>query len=626
MNNTTYSRRYLLASALMTMLIAGPISTALATGSSSGVIYVNANASGGDGTTWAKAFKSLNSALLAAAGTSGADQIWVAKGTYKPSVPYVQAGYPGNPTQANLRTFLLPSNVSIYGGFVGNETYLSQRQPNKNPTILSGDLNGNDINDIDHAQMNKTDNAWHVLTAMGSTGVLLDGLTITDGYAGGADFGSMTPPPIFKIASIDYTYAAGGGMLLRNGAKVSLNNVLMNFNASDTVNATILGPDRVGFPAEASVGGAIAVLDNDSTLSVVNSNFTNNTAFGAGGKGGALSALLEGNINVSLSSFSNNSADRNGGAVHSAGGNNIFIVLSDFRNNKAVSAILPDAAGGAIGVINANLKVSASNFQNNVSGILAGGGGGIFFHIAFDDGDPYTFSIDTSIFKNNVGAAFGGGGILVLANNPHTGSSASITTSVFTNNNAGVGGGIYADGVPTTIAYDAFYSNQAWVNGGAILGSAFGNALFGATDLAGRPPITISNSVFAGNSIVGIPSTAIIPPKDFFNIVATVFGGQSVSTMSAGGAAVAGQLGANLGLSNNVFINNNAGTGRGGALLVGGSVGSAVGFNQAYATFQKGLCLGNTDSTGNNNKAVLDLANLGNTPTGVSLVSDGTCP
>lgn len=626
MNTTTYYLRHLLITTLAALLTMGYMTNAQATGGSTGVIYVNASATGGDGTTWAKAFKSLDSALVAA-GTGGARQIWVAKGTYKPSLPYVQTGYPGNPTQANLRTFLLPSNVAIYGGFVGNETSILQRQTDKNPTILSGDLNGDDINDAAHAQMNKSDNAWHVLTAIGSTGVLLDGLRITDGYAGGTDKGEISPPPIFKVTSIDYTYAAGGGMLLRNGATVSLNNVQLSFNASDAANSKVFGPGGLGSPPETSVGGAVAVIDEGTTLNVVNSNFTNNTAFGTGGKGGALSSLLEGNMNISLSSFSNNIADRNGGAIHSDGGNNINIILSNFNNNKAVSTILPDAAGGAIGVNRVNLKISASNFQNNASGIIAGGGG-IFFHIPFNDSDPYTLNIDTSIFNNNTGASFGGGGILILANNPQVGSAATITNSVLTNNIAGTGGGIYADGIPTTIAYSVFSSNQAWVIGGAIAGTAFGNAIFGATNLADRPPITISNSVFTGNSIVGIPSTAIFTPKDFFSLVAQFNSGgaASVSVMSPGGAAIAGQLGANMSLSKNTFINNNAGAGKGGALLVGGSVGTPSGFSQAYITFAKGFCFGNTDSTGNNNKAVLDLANLGNTPTGVSLVSDGSCP
>ncbi len=623
MNIITNCRYFL--TALLMLTLSGYVVSAKATDNTPSIIYVNASAAGGNGTSWANAFKSLDAALVAA-GTGG-KQIWVAKGTYKPSTPYVQAGYPGNPTQANLRTFLLPSNVSIYGGFIGNETSLSQRNPANNSTILSGDLNGNDINDANNIQT-KTDNAWHVLTAIGSRGVLLDGLRVTNGYAGGPDSGTITLPPKFVLNSVNYTYAAGGGMLLRNGAQVTLNNILFNFNASDAVNATIRGPGGLGSPPEASAGGGVAVLDQNTSLNVLNSNFTNNNALGVGGKGGALSALLEADINVSLSSFTNNNADRNGGAIHSNGGEDISVILSNFKNNKAVSTALPDASGGAIGISRANLKVSASNFDSNSSGQIAGGGA-IFFHIPFDDGEIYTLDVNLSNFNNNTGAAFGGGAIIVLANSAHEGSAASIINSLFTNNIAGVGGGIYADGMPTTLSSNIFISNKAWIEGGAISGTAFGNAVFGATRLADREPITISNSIFTNNSIVGIPGSPPFTPVAIFNLVAqfNTNGVASVNTMSEGGGAIAGQLGVNMSLSKNTFIKNNAGTGKGGALLVGGSVGNPLGMSQAYVTMQKSICFGNIDSTGNNNITILDLAHLGNTPpeAGVALISDGTC-
>ena len=88
--------------------------------------YVKADAIGsGNGTSWTNAYTLLESALTAA--TSG-DQIWVARATYKPA--------------SQSASFQMKAGVSIYGGFVGTETLLSQRNSNPftNGTILSGDL------------------------------------------------------------------------------------------------------------------------------------------------------------------------------------------------------------------------------------------------------------------------------------------------------------------------------------------------------------------------------------------------------------------------------------------------------------------------------------------------------
>ena len=96
------------------------------------VTYVDASALGAnDGSSWGDAFVDLQAGLS----TAGAgDQLWVAAGSYTPAPP-------GGPSSA---TFAIPSGVEVYGGFAGGETALSQRDPAANPTVLSGDLLGDD--------------------------------------------------------------------------------------------------------------------------------------------------------------------------------------------------------------------------------------------------------------------------------------------------------------------------------------------------------------------------------------------------------------------------------------------------------------------------------------------------
>ncbi|MEY4875558.1 MAG: hypothetical protein RL708_707, partial [Bacteroidota bacterium] len=148
-------------------------------------IYVNAAATGNNnGSTWADAFTDLESALEVSCSNA---EIWVAKGIYKPS-KISPIAIVNNPT-AKANTFFIPDGKSLYGGFAGNETQLSQRNIQANTTILSGDLDNNDTNsDSNFIAENYTDivgnNATHVVTINGiSNPTRLDGFTITAGLA-----------------------------------------------------------------------------------------------------------------------------------------------------------------------------------------------------------------------------------------------------------------------------------------------------------------------------------------------------------------------------------------------------------------------------------------------------------
>ena len=126
--------------------------------------FVKKNATGNNsGLTWANAFTDLQTALSQNCSIS---EIWVAAETYLPTA-----------TNDRSKTFLITNNSKIYGGFVGTETLLNQRNWKLNPTILSGEIN----------TATNTDNVYHVVTFRNTgTNTLIDGFSVKDGYANGA--------------------------------------------------------------------------------------------------------------------------------------------------------------------------------------------------------------------------------------------------------------------------------------------------------------------------------------------------------------------------------------------------------------------------------------------------------
>ncbi|MFC2031082.1 hypothetical protein ACFLWA_10175 [Chloroflexota bacterium] len=116
------------------------------------------------------------------------DEIWVAEGVHTPGT-------------SRFDTFQLITGVAVYGGFAGTETSRDQRDWRAHATILSGDLDGDDVSSIGDS----FENSLHVVTGSGvvSTAVL-DGFTVSGGYADLWDFD-----------------VCGGGMLNRQGSPLA---------------------------------------------------------------------------------------------------------------------------------------------------------------------------------------------------------------------------------------------------------------------------------------------------------------------------------------------------------------------------------------------------------------------
>lgn len=192
-------------------------------------LYVDAAATGtGDGSSWADAFTKLQDALAVAADPNrGVQEVWVAAATYRP----------GDPNGPRGSAFALPSGVRVYGGFASGETSLAQRDPNANPTILSGDLNADDT-----PGGNRGDNAYHVVVADGaSDATVLDGFVILGGAAdapgaderGGGLWIENGAPTIRNCLIVGNEALNGGGVSLSNTAARLVNCALSGNAASE---------------------------------------------------------------------------------------------------------------------------------------------------------------------------------------------------------------------------------------------------------------------------------------------------------------------------------------------------------------------------------------------------------
>ncbi len=231
-----------------------------------GRLYVHAGATGtGTGIDWANALTDLPPALLTAlVARDRVSQIWVAAGGYRPDL---HGGDRGS-------TFHLFDGVAVFGGFAGTETDLSERDPDVNVTILSGDLNGND----DAANPSTyTDNVYHVVTASHTNATaILDGFTISGGNADGTGsdalgagvYMSAGKPTLNRIR---VSSNQAGGAVYSDFGQPQLGTLTIDTGTSTGTNAGILSRNQVWLQELLSVGGGS--LQNPSLLNLQATHF-----------------------------------------------------------------------------------------------------------------------------------------------------------------------------------------------------------------------------------------------------------------------------------------------------------------------------------------------------------------
>jgi len=309
-----------------------------ATTSNAKTIFVKGGATG-NGTSWSNP-QSLQDALATA---QPGDQIWVQTGKY-------------TPTEGTDRTisFEIPDGVKLYGGFIGKETKLEQRNWKTNITILSGEI-GSPAPD---------DNSYTIVyTKNVSSQTVIDGFVILAGAAngvgakgnrercGGGWFNDgengNSSPTIANCTFARNTGRDGAGLYnyAKNGACTPrIINCQFRDNRADLDGGAIYNDGRNGICKPmikgcqivdniATYGGGILNIatGGECSPSIVSCNFENN--IGAV-RGGSMYSSQEGGICqpvITASNFSDNKAtvgkeiDSDGTPTSGTGGSKGFI-------------------------------------------------------------------------------------------------------------------------------------------------------------------------------------------------------------------------------------------------------------------------------------------------------------
>ncbi|TKJ35763.1 MAG: hypothetical protein CEE38_14245 [Planctomycetes bacterium B3_Pla] len=253
------------------------------------VYYVDDDATGAnDGSSWADAYWCLQDALAA---VQYGDVIRVAQGSYKPDQRAMigrgglqMIGSSGDRTE----TFQLINGVVIKGGYAGiSEPDPDARDIEAYETILSGDLNGDDIPVANPSDLldepTRAENSFHVVTGSWTDEMaVLDGFTITAGNANG-------------LTTAD---KRGGGMYNQGGSPTLIRCIFQSNNSTPVYS----GP--------ADGGGAIYNADGNPALTQC--TFTeNNSARDGGGM-----FNINSRPTVTHCTFSGNSTDISGGGMY----------------------------------------------------------------------------------------------------------------------------------------------------------------------------------------------------------------------------------------------------------------------------------------------------------------------
>ena len=394
--------------------------------------------SGSCGADWANPCD-LQYALITVAHQG--DEIWVKAGMYYPT---------SNPTDRNA-SFSLRGGINVYGGFAGTETDRSQRDWVVNPTILSGDIDHNDLaSPAETADQVVGGNSLHVVYAYDLlVDVYMDGFTITAGLGSSTEGGGVllsvsgNNPPFPGTAHLSNVHIMGSRALIGGG---------VYFNHTGTLTDALVS----GCAADQE-GGGIGI-HGEPTLTRV--TISGSTADRGGGMGITYSSPILTDL-----TFAGNTASHQGGGLY-----------ANYADPAITGAVFQDnfagTEGGGAYFSNAKPVITGSTFENNRTNENGGG--------AYNDYSVLT--LRDSLMVGN--SAVNGGGMYSFE------TIADLTNVTITGNTAsGEGGGLYLDGGTADNAQVMKHVTIAYNT------SANGGGLY----VTGAKPSEIYNSIVWGN-------------------------------------------------------------------------------------------------------------------------------
>ena len=297
--------------------------------------------------------------------------------------------------------------------------------------------------------------------------VHIDGLTISGGRV-------LTLPPMGELSDV-----SGGGIRFQSSGTLTIRNSTITGNTANNGggiysefdgNVALYGSTLSDNTAQFGPGGGIhnedgnttidfSIADNNTSynsggavfspyagiVTITNSEITNNTVGTDGYHGGGVYSG-GGDVTISGSVLTGNTAADDGGAVYNYGGN-LAIKNSTIDNNRG------GYSGAGIFNFSGNVSVTNSAVTNNVS--LYGDGGGI-------SNNSGNVTLTRSTVSGNQAVTDGGG----LSNNS---GLMILRDSVVDNNTAGEsGGGIATISGPVTLTNSTVSTNSANTRGGGI--------------------------------------------------------------------------------------------------------------------------------------------------------------
>ncbi|MFN0135493.1 MAG: right-handed parallel beta-helix repeat-containing protein [Phycisphaerae bacterium] len=263
---------------------------------------------------WGEAFANLQEALASVRLAGGANsEVWVANGFYEPA------------TADRFGSYDIPNHLKMYGGFVGDETDVDQRD-GFYLTYLNGNIGDNAASG---------DNSYTVVVAEGTASdTLLDGFrihngnnngggTTDEGHGGGLRIqgGSMTVRNCNFVDNRSSNY--GGGVYLAGGSATFVDCLFYNneaFGGSGVFHSgSLLRMYNCRFMNNNGFEGTVGFEGTDGTLA--NCVFTGNYV---GGEGAAIHADgINAQVNVVNCTIAGNAAGQTTGGAFAQNGADI---------------------------------------------------------------------------------------------------------------------------------------------------------------------------------------------------------------------------------------------------------------------------------------------------------------